>query len=88
MMIQVLGLGCPKCKKMAEIARQAANELTDVYLVEKVTDIQKITRFGVVTTPALLVDGYVKVTGRVPSLEEMKKILSSSLQRGNSSGTI
>ncbi len=87
-MIQVLGPGCPKCKKMEEIARQAASELTDVYLVEKVTDIQKITRFGIVTTPALLVDGYVKLTGRVPSLEEMKKILSSSLQRGNSSGTI
>ena len=79
MMIQVLGPGCPKCKKMEEIARQAASELTDVYLVEKVTDIQKITRFGIVTTPALLVDGYVKLTGRVPSLEEMKKILSASL---------
>ena len=80
-MIQVLGPGCPKCKKMEEIARQAASELTDVYLVEKVTDIQKITGFGVVTTPALVVDGYVKVTtGRIPSLEEMKKILSSSLR--------
>jgi len=79
MMIQVLGPGCPKCKKMEEIARQAASELTDVYLVEKVTDIRKITGFGVATTPALVVDGYVKVTGRVPSLEEMKKIFSSSL---------
>jgi len=79
MMIQVLGPGCPKCKKMEEIARQAVSELTDVYLVEKVTDIGKITRLGVATTPALVVDGYVKVTGRVPSLEEMKKILSASL---------
>lgn len=79
MMIQVLGPGCPKCKKMEEIARQAAGELTDVYLVEKVTDIRKITGLGAATTPALVVDGYVKVTGRVPSLEEMKKILSSSL---------
>jgi small redox-active disulfide protein 2 len=79
MMIQVLGPGCPKCKKMEEIARQAASELMDVYLVEKVTDILKITGFGVATTPALVVDGYVKVTGRVPSLEEMKKILSSSV---------
>jgi small redox-active disulfide protein 2 len=79
MMIQVLGPGCPKCKKMEEIAHQAASELTDVYLVEKVTDIGKITGFGVATTPALVVNGYVKVTGRVPTLEEMKKILSSSL---------
>jgi len=79
MMIQVLGTGCPKCQKMEEIARQAASELTDVYLVDKVTDIRKITGFGVAVTPALVVDGYVKVTGRVPSLEEMKKILSASL---------
>lgn len=79
MMIQVLGPGCPKCQKMEEIARQAAGELTDVYLVEKVTDIDKITGFGVAVTPALVVNGYVKITGRVPSLEEMKKILSSLL---------
>jgi small redox-active disulfide protein 2 len=79
MMIQVLGPGCPKCQKMEEIARQAVSELTDVYLVEKVTDIRKITGLGVAVTPALVVDGYVKVTGRVPSLEEMKKILSASL---------
>ena len=79
MMIQVLGPGCPKCKKMEEIARQAVSELTDVYLVEKVTDIEKITRLGVAAAPALVVNGYVKVTGRVPSLEEMKKVLSASL---------
>jgi len=79
MMIQVLGPGCPKCQKMEEIARQAAGELTEVYLVEKVTDIAKIGGFGVAVTPALVVNGYVKVTGRVPSLEEMKKILSSSM---------
>jgi protein-disulfide isomerase len=64
---------------MEEIARRAAGELMDVYLVEKVTDIAKITGFGVAVTPALVVNGYVKVTGRVPSREEMKKILSSSL---------
>ena len=78
MMIQVLGAGCPKCKKMEEIARQAAGELMDDYILEKVTDIGKISDFGVVITPALVVDGYVKITGKVPSLEEMKKILSSS----------
>jgi hypothetical protein len=64
---------------MEEVARQAASELTDVYLVEKVTDIDRISNLGVVTTPALLVNGYVKATGRVPSLVEMKKILSSAL---------
>jgi len=79
MMIQVLGTGCPKCHKLEEIARQAAGELTDDFIVEKVKDIQKISQFGVFSTPALVVDGLVKVTGRVPSLEEMKKILSASL---------
>jgi small redox-active disulfide protein 2 len=78
-MIQVLGTGCPKCHKLEEIARQAAGELTDDFIVEKVKDIQKISQFGVFSTPALVVDGLVKVTGRVPSLEEMKKILSASL---------
>lgn len=79
MMIQVLGTGCPKCHKLEEIARQAAGELTADFMVEKVKDIQKISQFGVFSTPALVVDGLVKVTGRVPSLEEMKKILSASL---------
>jgi len=64
---------------LEEIARQAAGELTDDFIVEKVKDIQKISQFGVFSTPALVVDGLVKVTGRVPSLEEMKKILSASL---------
>ncbi len=74
--LQILGTGCPKCKKLAETTEEAAESLDLEYRLEKVTDIQVIMGFGVMTTPALAVDGVVKVSGKVPSAEEMKKILS------------
>ena len=73
--IQVLGTGCPKCKKLAEIAETAAGELGIDYELQKVTDINEIMAFGVMMTPALVVDGEVKAAGRLPSLEEMKEML-------------
>lgn len=73
--IQVLGTGCPKCLKLTDNARAAADELGLEYELEKVTDINKITSFGVMMTPALVVDGEVKVVGKVPSSEEIKKYL-------------
>jgi small redox-active disulfide protein 2 len=73
--IQVLGTGCPKCKKMAENAEAAARELGIEHEVEKVTDISAIMKFGIMTTPGLAVDGNVKVAGRVPSVEEIKRLL-------------
>jgi small redox-active disulfide protein 2 len=76
--IKVLGPGCPKCKKMEETARKAAEELNLDFLLEKVTEIDKIMDFGVMTTPGLVVDGLVKVTGKVPSPDEMKSILSEN----------
>ena len=75
MKIQVLGTGCPKCKQLAENAETAAKELALNYELEKVTDINKIVGFGVMMTPALAVDGVVKVVGKVPSTEEIKNIL-------------
>ncbi len=75
-MLQILGTGCPKCRKLAEAAEEAAKSLGLEYRVEKVTDIQAIMGFGVMMTPALAVDGIVKVSGKVPSAEEMRKILS------------
>ena len=75
MKIQVLGTGCPKCKKLAENAEAAAGELALNYELEKVTDINKIIGFGVMMTPALAVDGVVKVVGKVPSVEEIKGLL-------------
>ena len=74
--LQILGTGCPKCRKLAETTEEAAKSLGLEYRVEKITDIRAIMGFGVMTTPALAVDGVVKVSGKVPSAEEMKKILS------------
>ena len=73
--IQILGTGCPKCKKLAENAEAAAKELGIEYQLEKVTDINDILKFGVMMTPALVVNGEVKITGKVPSPEEMKQYL-------------
>ena len=74
--IQILGPGCPKCKKLAENAQAAAGELQIDYEIEKVTDINEIMNFGVMLTPALVVDGQVKASGRVPSPEEIQEMLS------------
>ncbi len=74
--IQILGTGCPKCKKLAELAGAAAEELGIEHSVEKVTDINEILAFGVMMTPALVVNGEVRVTGRVPSTEDIKKFLN------------
>ena len=76
--IQILGTGCPKCKKLAENAETAAKELGIEFEIEKVTDINEIMKFGVMVTPALVVDGEVKVVGKVLSQDEIKKILVQS----------
>jgi small redox-active disulfide protein 2 len=74
--IKVLGTGCPKCNKMAECAEEAARELGIEYELQKVTDITEITSHGVMMTPALVVDGQVKVVGKVPSIDELKKMIA------------
>jgi small redox-active disulfide protein 2 len=74
--IQVLGTGCPKCKKLAENAEAAAKALGIEYELVKVTTIAEIMKFGVMMTPALAVDGVVKVAGKVPSVDEVKLLLS------------
>jgi small redox-active disulfide protein 2 len=73
--IQILGTGCPKCKALAQNAEIAAKELGIEYQIEKVTDITEIMKFGVMMTPALAVDGKVKIVGKVPSPEEIKIML-------------
>ena len=73
--IQILGTGCPKCKKLAENAESAVKELGIDFEVEKVTDINEIMSFGVMMTPALAVDGDVKVVGKVSSPDEIKRML-------------
>jgi small redox-active disulfide protein 2 len=73
--IQILGSGCPKCKKLQEITEQAAKDMGIDYEIEKVTDINDIMNFGVMMTPGLVVDGVVKMSGKLPGLEEVKKML-------------
>ena len=74
--LQILGTGCPKCKKLTELTEQAAQELGIAYDMIKVTDINEIMSFGVMMTPALAVDGEVKVVGKIPNIEEIKRMLA------------
>ena len=74
--LQILGTGCPKCKKLAENAEAAAKAMGIEYTIEKVTDINQIMAFGVMMTPALAVDGQVKVVGKVPDVEAIKALLA------------
>ena len=75
MKIQILGTGCPNCKKMEANVRQAVQELGIEATVEKVENIQQIVAYGVMRLPGLVVDGQVKAMGRVLSPEEVKKYL-------------
>ena len=71
----ILGMGCAKCSKLYEVTDQAAKELGVPYEINKVTDLKQIMALQVMVTPALVVDGTVKVAGRVPSVDEIKKLL-------------
>ena len=74
--IQILGTGCPKCKKLAENAEAAVKDLGIECALEKVTEINEIMRFGVMMTPALAVDGQVKAVGKVLSPDQIKQMLA------------
>ena len=76
MKIQILGTECPKCKQLAEMTEAAAKDGGLEYELEKVTDINDIVAFGVMTTPALVVDGEVKVAGKLPTTSELHAMLS------------
>ncbi len=73
--IHVLGTGCPKCKKLENNVREAVKKLGLADEVKKVSDIDDIIGFGVMMTPALAFDREVKLTGRVPSVDELVKLL-------------
>ena len=76
MKIQILGSGCAKCRQLTAVAEQAAHDLGIHYDLEKVTDMKRYTEFGVMFTPALVIDGVVKLSGKVPSLDEAKELMS------------
>lgn len=74
--IQVLGSGCAKCNKLYQAAEQVAKEMNIEFEIEKVSDLNDIMSFGVMMTPALVIDGEVKVAGKVPKPDEIKALLS------------
>ncbi len=75
MKIEILGPGCPKCQQLAENAEKAIEEIGIEAQVEKVTNINEIANYGIMTTPGLVIDGEVKASGKLLSIEEIKDIL-------------
>ena len=73
--LQILGTGCAKCDQLAAATKQAADASGIEYELEKITDFLRFAEFGVMITPALVVDGEVKVTGKVPSVDALQKLL-------------
>ena len=73
--LQILGTGCAKCNALTMATEKAAQTLGLEYELEKVTDLNRIMSFGVMMTPALVVDGKVKVSAKVPSVDDLKKLL-------------
>jgi small redox-active disulfide protein 2 len=78
MKLQILGTGCARCNALTQATEQAAQALGQHYELEKVTDLKQIMSFGVMVTPALVVDGKVKVTGKIPSQDELKALLQTA----------
>jgi len=76
MKIEILGVGCPKCKQLTANAEAAVKELNIAAEISKITDIDEITEYGVMMTPALAVDGTVVSAGKVLSKDDIKKIIS------------
>jgi small redox-active disulfide protein 2 len=77
MKIQILGTGCAKCRSLTANAEKAVQELGLEAEIEKVTAIQEIMKFQILMTPGLVIDGQVRAAGRVPSTEEIKRMLVS-----------
>lgn len=87
MKIEILGVGCPKCKQLTANAEAAVKELNIHAEIGKVTDIDMITEYGVMMTPALVVDGKIVAHGKVLSKDEIKKILTKKSGGGNEGNT-
>ena len=75
MKIEILGMGCSNCNKLYQNALEAAKQSGKEVEVVKIEDIQKIMAYGVMSTPALVVDGVVKAKGKVPKVEEIKELI-------------
>ena len=76
MKIEILGTGCPKCGQLEENAKKAIEEMKVDSEIVKITDINKIVEYGIMSTPAIVIDGKVKCYGRIPDVEEIKEWLN------------
>lgn len=75
MKIEILGTGCPKCKKLYEAVQTAVNEMNIDAEIIKITQIKEIINYGVMITPALAIDGKVVIAGKLPSVDQIKKLI-------------
>ena len=78
MKIEILGMGCVKCKMLYENAKKAVQEENAQAEIVKVEDMDKITEYNVMMTPALVIDGIVKAVGRIPTPDEIKKFINDN----------
>jgi small redox-active disulfide protein 2 len=85
--IKILGSGCEKCKRLAEQTEQMVTQLNIKASIQKVTNINEISHYGVLILPALIIDGKVKTAGRVPPIDELKRILMEPSSCEESSGS-
>ena len=76
--IKILGTGCPRCRALEKVANDAVNETNLIATISKVEDILEIMKFGVMTTPALVIDGKVVMKGKVPTVKELKELLTQN----------
>jgi small redox-active disulfide protein 2 len=80
MQILVIGTGCAKCKTLAQFTEQAVKDLGLAAEINKVTDLKQIMALGVMITPALAIDGSIKVSGKVPTIAELKVLLKQAAE--------
>ena len=78
MVIKILGTGCPKCKKLEANAREAVKQANVSAEVEKVTNLNDIMQYGVMMTPGLVIDNEVKVSGKILSVDQIKRLITES----------
>ena len=76
MIIKILGAGCSKCEEVEKNLEVAIKELNIEAKIEKVEDLIEIVKYGVMTTPTLVIDGQIKFMGKIPSVKELKKVLA------------
>lgn len=81
MIIEILGMGCESCKKLFKLAEESAKELNIEATFEKVEDIKEIMKYGVMSTPAIVINKKVKVYGKIPSKDEIKKYILEEVEK-------